>query len=171
MTREVANLLAQLAKSLETTQFIENRAVDHTDTAQEAPETIAVYLTRCLFSMFAEDVALLPKGSFLGLLKTHRDDPATLQHMLRILWADMDLGGFSAALAKPVLKFNGKLFKHSTADGYSLRLTPAQIDLHGRRVPVGGGRAGQVARGAPDGERFSSPALHHPGAGPGLWQW
>ncbi|MEO8121129.1 MAG: DNA methyltransferase, partial [Rhodoferax sp.] len=129
VTREVANLLAQLAKSLETTQLIENGAVARADSAQDAPETIASYLTRCLFSMFAEDVALLPKGSFLGLLKAHRDDPATLQHMLRILWADMDLGGFSAALAKPVLKFNGKLFKHSTADGYSLRLTSAQIDL------------------------------------------
>jgi hypothetical protein len=79
--------------------------------------------------MFAEDVELLPKGAFLGLLQTHRDDPATLQHMLRILWADMDRGGFSAALAKPVLHFNGKLFKGAGQDGYSLLLTPEQIDL------------------------------------------
>ena len=62
--------------------------------------------------MFAEDVELLPKGAFQGLLQTHRDDPATLQHMLRILWADMDRGGFSAALAQDVLHFNGKLFKN-----------------------------------------------------------
>jgi len=79
--------------------------------------------------MFAEDVELLPKGAFLGLLQTHRDDPATLQHMLRILWADMDRGGFSAALAKPVLHFNGKLFKGAGEDGYSLLLTPEQVDL------------------------------------------
>ncbi|GAB2522276.1 class I SAM-dependent DNA methyltransferase [Simplicispira piscis] len=79
--------------------------------------------------MFAEDVELLPKGAFLGLLQTHRNDPATLQQMLRILWADMDRGGFSAALAKPVLHFNGKLFKGAGQDGYSLLLTPAQIDL------------------------------------------
>lgn len=79
--------------------------------------------------MFAEDVELLPKGAFLGLLQTHRNDPATLQHMLRILWADMDRGGFSAALAKPVLHFNGKLFKGAGQDGYSLLLTPEQIDL------------------------------------------
>ncbi|WP_369794832.1 class I SAM-dependent DNA methyltransferase [Acidovorax sp. JHL-9] len=88
-----------------------------------------MFLTRCLFSMFAEDVELLPKGAFLGLLQTHRNDPATLQQMLRILWADMDRGGFSAALAKPVLHFNGKLFKGAGQDGYSLLLTPAQIDL------------------------------------------
>ncbi|MCE1192861.1 MAG: class I SAM-dependent DNA methyltransferase [Acidovorax sp.] len=79
--------------------------------------------------MFAEDVGLLPKGAFLDLLKAHRDDPATLQQMLRILWADMDRGGFSAALAKPVLYFNGKLFKGAGEDGYSLRLAPEQVDL------------------------------------------
>jgi hypothetical protein len=41
----------------------------------------------------------------------------------------MDVGGFSAALVKPVLKFNGKLFKGASADGYSLLLTTKQIDL------------------------------------------
>lgn len=49
--------------------------------------------------------------------------------MLRSLWADRDAGGFSIALAKNVLHFNGKLFKGSAADGYSLLLTPDQIDL------------------------------------------
>ena len=79
--------------------------------------------------MFAEDVELLPKGAFLGLLQTYRDDPATLQQMLRALWADMDKGGFCTVLAKKVLHFNGKLFKGAEADDYSLLLTPEQIDL------------------------------------------
>ncbi len=78
--------------------------------------------------MFAEDVELLPKGAFLGLLQTHRDDPATLQQMLRILWADMDRGGFSAALAKPVLHFNGKLFNLKTAvDRFVFLARPHEI--------------------------------------------
>ena len=34
--------------------------------------------------MFAEDVDLLPKGSFLNLLQTHREQPVTLQQMLRV---------------------------------------------------------------------------------------
>jgi hypothetical protein len=131
VTREVAALLAQLAKSLEGngTNFKPNQPLAQLQQSQAAPEVVAAYLTRCLFSMFAEDVELLPKGAFLGLLQTHRDDPATLQQMLRILWADMDRGGFSAALAKPVLHFNGKLFKGAGQDGYSLLLTPEQIDL------------------------------------------
>ncbi len=130
VTREVADLLAKLAKSLENgPKYEPKQPLALTGRAVIAPETIAAYLTRCLFCMFAEDVELLPKGAFQQLLQTHRDAPATLQQMLRILWADMDQGGFSAALAKPVLHFNGKLFKGAAQDGYSLLLTPAQIDL------------------------------------------
>ena len=114
VTREVAAELAQLATSLEA--------------AGHARQAVAAFLTRCLFSMFAEDVALLPERSFKELLERHRDSAATLQNMLRALWADMDHGGFSAALARDVLKFNGKLFKGSAADGYVLPLNRDQID-------------------------------------------
>jgi hypothetical protein len=115
VTSAVSAQLAKLAKSLED--------------ARHSAEHVAAYLTRALFSMFAEDVGLLPNDSFLGLLKTYREAPATLQDMLQALWADMDKGGFSGALTKNVLKFNGKLFKDADAPGYSLLLTTAQIDL------------------------------------------
>jgi hypothetical protein len=88
VTREVAAELAELAKSLE--------ADGHT------PHHVAGFLTRCLFSMFAEDVGLLPKsgpeglGSFVHLLRQHREQPATLAQMLKIFWAGMDAGGFNA---------------------------------------------------------------------------
>jgi hypothetical protein len=122
VTREVAAVLAEVAKSLE--------ADGH------APHLVGAFLTRCLFSMFAEDVGLLPgsttdaedPGAFSQLLRRHREDPPTLQRMLQALWADMDRGGFSAALAKDVLKFNGKLFKAAHADGYALPLNRQQID-------------------------------------------
>ncbi len=113
VTREVSEQLASLAKSLEQS----GHRADH----------VAAFLTRCLFSMFAEDVELLPKGSFVSLIEQHGKQPATLQRMLQALWADMDSGGFSAALATQVLKFNGKLFKQPTADGYSLLLNAEQI--------------------------------------------
>lgn len=115
VTGAVSAQLAKLAKSLEE--------------ARHSPEHVAAYLTRALFSMFAEDVELLPKGAFLGLLQAHREAPATLQSMLQALWANMDQGGFSSALAKNVLKFNGKLFKGANKAGYSLLLTTEQIDL------------------------------------------
>jgi hypothetical protein len=115
VTGIVSAQLAALANSLEQ--------------AGNSSERVAAYLTRCLFSMFAEDVELLPKEAFLGLLKTHRKDPATLKEVLHLLWRDMDSGGFSGTLAKKVLKFNGKLFKGANKPGYSLLLTTAQIDL------------------------------------------
>jgi hypothetical protein len=119
VTRAVAVQLAALARSLEG--------------AGHKAETVAAFLTRCLFSMFAEDVGLLPKdaegaGGFVGLLKRHRDDPATLHKMMAVLWADMDRGGFSAALATELLRFNGKLFKGWQASDYVLPLDRAQID-------------------------------------------
>lgn len=115
VTATVSAQLARLATSLEQ--------------AGHSSEQVAAYLTRCLFSMFAEDVELLPNGVFLGLLQAHRQAPATLQQTLRSLWTDMDRGGFCGALAQPVLKFNGKLFKGSDQDGYSLLLTSDQIEL------------------------------------------
>jgi len=124
VTREVAALLAQLANSLE---------------QRHPPEQVAAFLTRCLFSMFAEDVGLLPTvptlggedaGPFMTMLQNHRQRPEVLQRMLSILWADMDRGGFSAALhGEDVLRFNGKLFKGHGAEGYSLRLEPTETDL------------------------------------------
>ncbi len=111
--------LAGLAKSLEA--------------ACHAPHAVAGFLTRCLFSMFAEDVGLLPAspdggGSFAHLLRQHREQPATLAQMLKVFWAGMDAGGFNAAIAADVLRFNGKLFKGAGLDGYVLPLTTAQID-------------------------------------------
>ncbi|MBS0414122.1 MAG: class I SAM-dependent DNA methyltransferase [Proteobacteria bacterium] len=130
VTREVSALLAELARSLEASPgFKPNQAAAPAHQAPAASEVVANYLTRCLFSMFAEDVELLPKGAFTQLLQTHRHDPETLRQMLRILWADMDHGGFSAALAGRVLHFNGKLFKGAQDEGYSLLLTRAQIEL------------------------------------------
>jgi hypothetical protein len=119
VTRQVAVQLAALARSLEA--------------AGHKPQTVAAFLTRCLFSMFAEDVGLLPKdtqghGGFVGLLKRWRDEPATLQKMMAVLWADMDRGGFSAALAQDLLRFNGKLFKGWQDSDYVLPLQREQID-------------------------------------------
>ena len=119
VTREVAAKLATLARDLED--------------AGNPAQAVAAFLTRCLFCMFAEDVELLPKaadgqGAFVSLLQRWADEPTTLRHMLRALWADMDRGGFSAALAHPLLRFNGKLFKGSAADDFVLPLARRHID-------------------------------------------
>ena len=111
VTRAIAEQLADLAKSLEQ--------------AGHAPEAVAQFLMRCLFTMFAEDVKLLPTDSFRDLLQRHADTPDVAMRMVAELWRDMDGGGFSAALACDVLRFNGKLFKQPN----TLPLDKAQVGL------------------------------------------
>ena len=112
VTREIAAHLAALAKLLE--------AEGH------AAETVAGFLTRCLFSMFAEDVGLIPRGSFKGLLEECAANPAAVPGLLGGLWRDMDGGtSFSAAVRAALPRFNGKLFKNPEV----LPLTREQIGM------------------------------------------
>ncbi|MEG2155589.1 MAG: DNA methyltransferase, partial [Burkholderiaceae bacterium] len=100
VTRALAEKLARVARALET---------------RHPPQWVADFLSRCLFSLFAEDIGLLPRRSFGHLLETHRARPAVLARMMEELWTAMDTGGFSAALAEDVLRFNGKFFKDRRA--------------------------------------------------------
>jgi hypothetical protein len=111
VTREIAARLAELAKSLER--------------AGHVPEAVAQFLMRCLFTMFAEDVRLLPVDSFRDLLAKYAAQPEVAMRMLGQMWRDMDSGGFSAVLANDVLRFNGKLFKQPD----TLPLDAVQIAL------------------------------------------
>jgi hypothetical protein len=111
VTRELAERLARLASLLE--------ASGH------APESVAGFLMRCLFTMFAEDVQLLPERSFTRLLQDYRHNLAMLPHALQALWVSMDRGGFDPALRTRIPQFNGFLFKEQEA----LPLTGAGLDL------------------------------------------
>jgi len=116
VTRELADRLAKLAKSLETAS---------TETKDERAHRVAQFLMRCLFTMFAEDVDLIPKGSFAGLLESLRDTPENFGPMMEALWRDMDKGGFSPILRQKILQFNGGLF----ADRAALPLNRDQLEL------------------------------------------
>ena len=80
---------------------------------------------RSLFTMFAEDVGLLPKNSFRELLRGLRGRPQNFRPMLRGLWANMDKGGFSPEIGEDILRFNGGLFEHTEA----IALDAGQLDL------------------------------------------
>lgn len=111
VTREIADKLARLAKSLEA------RGQD--------PQAVASFLMRTLFTMFAEDVGLLPKDSFTELLASLKDDPRAFAPMLEALWATMNTGGFSPILRQTVLRFNGGLFARVDA----IPLEPKEFEL------------------------------------------
>ncbi|HJV25331.1 MAG TPA: DNA methyltransferase [Aromatoleum sp.] len=119
VTREIADRLATLAKSLEA--------------AGHAPQKVAGFLMRALFTMFAEDVGLLPVRSFTDLLLSLKDSPLTFAPMLEHLWQNMNVGGFSPILRGNVLRFNGGLFSDATAipldrDQLELLLKASQAD-------------------------------------------
>lgn len=111
VTRQLAERLAKLASSLEETGY--------------TPEQVSGFLMRCLFTMFAEDVQLLPEKSFTNLLLDYRQNLAYFPHALQALWQTMDKGGFDPALRTVIPQFNGYLFKNTEA----LPVTEAQLDL------------------------------------------
>ena len=111
VTRDIAAHLAELGKSFE--------GQGHDS------ETVARFLMRCLFSMFAEDVDLIPKGSFTDLLCKLRGHPQDAEHALAGLWQAMDKGEYAHALLTKVKKFNGGLFKDPSA----LPLNTLQLGL------------------------------------------
>ena len=110
VTREIADRLAKLARSLE---------------GKHPPEHVANFLMRCLFTMFSEDVDLLPHGSFTKLLGELKNEPGNFKEMLENLWGTMNTGGLSPILRKKLPRFNGGLFAHADA----IALDADQIQL------------------------------------------
>jgi len=120
VTRQVSTTLANLAKSLEQSGF--------------AVERVANFLKRCLFTMFAEDVELLPRSSFQGLLVDIKDrNPAAFPQAVQALWDNMNTGGYDPRLMQDIKRFNGGLFKGIdpiplTADQIQLLIDAARAD-------------------------------------------
>ncbi|MEP6778663.1 MAG: type IIL restriction-modification enzyme MmeI, partial [Gemmatimonadaceae bacterium] len=110
ITVEIAALLAELAATLEA------RGHD--------AERVARFLIRCVFSMFAEDVHLLPDDSFKNLLKTVLPEgPEEFVAAAEDLWKAMDQG--SRFGYKKLLRFNGHFFANAEA----LPLEQAELQL------------------------------------------
>lgn len=100
VTRDIAERLAKIAKRLE---------------GKHDAKEVAEFLMRCLFTMFAEDVKLLPDKGFHKLLSQMKDTPEHFVAALESLWAVMDGGGYAPHLNATLKKFNGSLFKKRAA--------------------------------------------------------
>ena len=112
VTREIATHVAHLARSLES--------------AGQNPERVAQFLMRCLFTMFAEDIDLLPKETFIRALQRWIDDPDLFVPEVEMLWQTMNEGGALPMIGR-ILRFNGGLF----ADPTAIPLTKEQLILLG----------------------------------------
>ncbi|MFT3808867.1 MAG: hypothetical protein QM698_03030 [Micropepsaceae bacterium] len=99
-TREIAARLAKVSQDLE---------------KDVAPEMAAMFLMRCLFTMFAEDVELLPRNSFRDLLARCIAKPESFRHQVGQLWEAMSKGGHAIAIMADVKRFNGGFFDSTAA--------------------------------------------------------
>ncbi len=111
VTREIARHVANLARALEEAGY--------------EPERVAKFLMRCLFTMFAEDVELLPKGIFADALRNRWiEHPEAFQGEVEDLWKQMNEGGYLFGAGK-IWHFNGGLF----AEPIALPLNKQQLHL------------------------------------------
>jgi hypothetical protein len=101
VTREIAEDLAALAGDLEK--------------AGHPAESVATFLMRCIFTMFAEDVGLLPERLFTDALEQHWiPNPAGFPVQIETLWRAMNEGTAFGFVGK-LLRFNGGLFANPTS--------------------------------------------------------
>jgi SAM-dependent methyltransferase len=100
-TRAIAERLAAVSKRMEQRKL--------------PAEHVAAFLMRCIFTMFAEDVELLPKDTFSSLLDRAREKPNIFAPELEMLWQAMDRGDYASAVQDRVKKFNGQLFRDAPA--------------------------------------------------------
>ncbi|MCY3570833.1 MAG: class I SAM-dependent DNA methyltransferase [Chloroflexi bacterium] len=98
----------------EVTQVAASRFADLARSMQERghePETVAHFLNRVLFCLFAEDVGLLPRGLMTDLIASRKDDPEAftsgLADLFRLM-SDRDSGRFFGT--QRIEWFNGGLF-------------------------------------------------------------
>jgi SAM-dependent methyltransferase len=82
----------------------------------------AHFLMKLMFSMFAEDIGLLPEKIFGRVLTSCKNDPGRLAQRLAALFGAMSSGGDFGA--DPIQWFNGGLF----ADADVIGLRPAEIE-------------------------------------------
>ena len=95
------------------------------------PQTVAHFVNRLVFCMFAEDVGLLPGSMFTRMLERTRNDPARFADYASQLFGAMAAGGDVGF--EPVDWFNGGLFDDDTAlpldrEGVETALKAAALD-------------------------------------------
>ena len=100
VTRDIAARLARIALNLE---------------GKHDSKAVAEFLMRCLFTMFAEDVGLLPERGFEELLERMVATPRHFAPAVESLWKVMDEGGYAPHVDAMVKRFNGTLFRRRRA--------------------------------------------------------
>ncbi len=111
VTREIATQLADLATALEK--------------SGHAQEAVSLFLMRCIFTMYAEDVGLVEYNAFTNLLTENLNTPENFTQAATKYWQILRLTGQAVPIETQVLRFQGYLFD----DVEALPLTKQQLAL------------------------------------------
>jgi len=112
VTQEVAADLAKLAKMLEHEMPPAHKV--GAKPRKRDPQEVAQFLMRCIFTMFAEDIELLPDHIFTNALKERwLEKPYKFKEEVESLWQAMNQGDKFGY--EKLLYFNGNLFAEATA--------------------------------------------------------
>lgn len=115
VTQELAEKIAKIAYSLnkrECVEYSNARRRAEINVAQKKNLRVARFLNRIIFCFFAEDVGLLPDGTFTDVAKTGLDDPHFFAESLEALFVAMAKGGSFGP--RKIRHFNGHLFEEAT---------------------------------------------------------
>ena len=129
VTREVAAELAELARGLEGDSLSPLGSNQRDSKAERAgavgrsANAVANFLMRCIFTMFAEDVGLLPGEVFTRSLRERWiPNPRQFKGEIEGLWETMNAGGRFGF--ERILRFNGGFFSDCSA----FELTKGQLE-------------------------------------------
>ncbi|MCG5537848.1 DNA methyltransferase [Halorhodospira sp. 9622] len=111
VTRQISDDLAKLARSLEQGGY--------------EVERVSRFLMRAMFTMFAEDIGLIPHGRYQEMLREVRQNPEVFPDAMRSLWERMRDGGFESRWLVRIPQFNGGLFDEINP----IPLNTDQLDL------------------------------------------
>ncbi|BAU58123.2 hypothetical protein HH1059_14150 [Halorhodospira halochloris] len=111
VTQRISGDLAKLARSLEKEGY--------------EVERVSRFLMRAMFTMFAEDIGLIPNGRYQEMLREVRQRPEVFPDAMRALWERMRDGGFESRWLVRIPQFNGNLFDEINP----IPLNEEQIDL------------------------------------------
>lgn len=84
-----------------------------------APDFLAHFLVKVVFTLFAEDAELLPKNTFTRLLEAAQERPEDFKPMAEQLFSLMSGGGLS--LAGRIPHFNGEIFTAGEAPTLTIK--------------------------------------------------
>jgi len=119
-TKDIAGLLAGVLKSV-----VSRHADEDAVHAKARAAQALVFLSQCIFAMFADSIGLIRDHGFRRLLEDCRGEAHTVHNAVFDVCRAMDRGGYSSAVRQTLEPFGGGLFPVM----HSVQITEAELSV------------------------------------------